>query len=115
MGGAPNAGSACVVSRVDGRVGCHYAWLRVGGQLRTLVLVRSGRGPLIWHARAPIQVCGSTDRRERSELLAGASRRSGTVPDIDPQACECRGHPTTMGIRPKSRYSLLGAKPQPRG
>jgi hypothetical protein len=67
--------------------------------------VRSGRGdlpqepgterdvrePSIWRARAPIPIYGSIARMERSEPLAGASRRPSTVPDIDPQAGDCSG------------------------
>jgi hypothetical protein len=61
------------------------------GHLQTLVHIRSGRGGLtyepgtvrnfrkplmlMWHARALIPVRGSTGPRERSEPLAGASRR----------------------------------------
>ena len=75
-------------------------WLLGAGHLRALVRVRSGRGgptcepgtvrsfrkPSIWHVRALIPVCGSTDRRDRSEPLVGTSRCSDIVRDIDPQA-----------------------------
>ncbi len=50
--------------------------------------------PSIWRARAPIAICGPTARMERSEPLAGASRRPSTVPDIDPQAGD-RGYPSS--------------------
>jgi hypothetical protein len=78
---APNAGSLCDVNRVGGRVGRHYAWLRVGGPASDFCArVRSGRGgltrepgtmrsfrePSIWRIWAPISVCGPTARMERS-------------------------------------------------
>jgi hypothetical protein len=72
----------------------------LGGQLRTFVRVRSGRGgltcergtmrsfwePLVWRTRALISSCGPTARMERSGPLAGVSRRSSTMPDIDPRS-----------------------------
>jgi len=79
------AGSALGVNPMTGRVGVIMRGCGLGGQLRTFVRVRSGRGPLIWHARAPIPVCGPTARMERSEPLAGVSRPPGAVPDIDPR------------------------------
>lgn len=94
-------GSACVSGRTSGRVGRHYAWLRVGRLVSDFCAgVRRGRSglahgpeaertlrePSFWRARAPIAICGPTARMERSEPLAGASRRPRTVPDIDPQA-----------------------------
>jgi hypothetical protein len=53
---------------------------RVGRLRRDAITV------VIWRARAPIAIYGSIARMERSEPLAGASRRPSTVPDIDPRA-----------------------------
>ena len=41
---------------------------------------------LIWRTRAPISIYGPTAGMERSEPLAGVSRRPSAVPDIDPRA-----------------------------
>jgi hypothetical protein len=39
MAAAPNAGSACVVNRVDGRRRRHYGWLAVGPLEASLCMV----------------------------------------------------------------------------
>ena len=40
---------------------------------------------LIWRTRAPISMCGPADRMERSEPLAGVSRRPSAAPNVDPR------------------------------
>jgi len=40
---------------------------------------------LIWRTRAPIPTCCPTTRMERSEPLAGVSRRPSVAPNVDPR------------------------------
>jgi len=95
------------------------------GRRRTFERVRSGRGGLtcepgtvrsfreplsIWRTWGLISSCGPTARMERSGPLAGVSRRSSSVPDIDLRAgVERQGTVSTHHLVLGYGYTFTGS------
>ena len=72
-----NAGSACVGSRVGGRVGRHYAWLRIGMPASDFCArVRSGRGGLTCEPGNHAELPGTVDLAHLGADLSLRSDRS---------------------------------------